>query len=109
MDEHQVICINANFPSDTLAFWKIHSVQYPQQDKIYSIRDVVRHSNGDVGLWLTEIINPTVPIKHPVLGIIQMEPTFSIKRFAHLDSSPLTWGELREMVKQANLNKLLNF
>lgn len=109
MDENQVICIDANFTPDQLAFWLKYKVKHPLQDKIYSVRDVIKHTTGDTGLLLTEIENPKVPTPHPVLGSIKMEPTWAIRRFAHLDGSPLSMEEVREMIKISNLNEILNF
>lgn len=109
MNENQVLCIDAKYEGDVLIFWRQYGVQYPQQDRIYTIRDIVKHSTGDVGLLLEEIVNPKVPIKHPILGVSQMEPTFHMRRFTHLDGIELTLEEVREMIRQDSLAKLLNF
>ncbi len=82
MDE--IICIDGTFTPDVLEFYRIHGIITPVKDKIYTIRETTRHTTGAIGILLTEIINPEVPIKHPILGTIMMEPTWARKRFATL-------------------------
>lgn len=109
MDE-QIICIDGKFTSDQLAFWRQHNVSWPEQDKFYTVRELIpRNSEGNSALLLNEIKNPKVPIKHPILGVTQIEPNWNIRRFAHLNGAPLTVEEVKEMDRQHNLLKNLNF
>lgn len=89
-----IICINGSFDNDTLAIYKKYGVTTPEQEKLYNIRGVYRHTTGKVGILLEEIMNPTVPFQHPVLGKKWMEPTWNIERFRHLDSTPILDEEL---------------
>jgi hypothetical protein len=94
----EVLCINEKYPRETLVFWEIHGVSFPFEDKMYNIRDAVRHFDGSTGLRVEEIVNPTVPIVHPVLGKINYEPTFDTKRFVKLSGEPLTKEEVEEYI-----------
>lgn len=96
----EVLCINGVFRSDVLAFWKEFGVKFPQEEKIYTIRNVIRNTNGEIGFHLQEIINPHVPIKHPIMGIAMMEPNFHHKRFTTLLGTDISQDELREMIKE---------
>ena len=94
----EVLCINDKYPNDTLFFWKIHGVSHPLDEKMYNIRDAVRHFDGSMGFRFEEIENPTVPIKHPILGQIDYEPTFDTKRFVKLNGEPLSKEEVEEYI-----------
>lgn len=108
--EDQILCIDGMFTPDQLAFWAKYGVKHPIEDKIYSVREVIyRNSNGDSGFLLNEINNPTVPIEHPILGVTQIEPYWHIRRFAHLDQTPLSIEEVKEWDRQKVLFKNLNF
>ena len=90
----EVICVNANFQAPVLAFYVEHGVKTPQQDQLYTIRQVKRHTTGETGLLLAEIQNPDVPVRHPVLGETWVEPTFNINRFRTLADQPIRQEEL---------------
>lgn len=94
-----IICINALYNSDVLDFWKEHGVVYPEKDHIDQIREVVKHSDGSVGVRLVGIENPTVDIKHPILGIVKMEPTFSLKRFRTLSGEIINTEKEKDKVR----------
>lgn len=96
----EVICINSLFSSDVLEFYKEHGVSTPDRDKIYNVRDVIINSTGETGILLEEIVNPKVPVKHPLFGIASIEPNWHINRFRALDGTELTLSELRETTKQ---------
>lgn len=89
-----ILCVNGSFPPDMVEFWEAHGVVKPEQDKMYTVREVVRHSNGLTGLRLEELVNPKVPIMNEIMGYIEIEPSFNINRFAHLDGSPVDAKEL---------------
>ena len=96
-----LICINDIYPLETLKFWEEYGVNYPIKDKIYSLRTSQRHTNGRIGIRVNEIINPAIPVKHPILTQITVEPTFNISRFATLTGEILT----KEMVEQVENEK----
>ena len=91
-----LICRNDTYSPDTLEFWAKNGVNYPIKDKLYSLRNSQRHTNGKIGIRVNEIINPAIPVKHPILTQITVEPTFNISRFATLTGETLT----KEMVEQ---------
>jgi len=99
----ELICINNKFPPDYLAFYKQHGVIIPEQDNIYSVRSISKNSNGDWEILLNEIINPEVPIKHPILGIAHKEPAWKVSRFANLDQSSISQEEIDEIKKETKL------
>ncbi len=90
----EVICVNDSFPAPVLAFYAEFGVQTPKKEKMYSVRLVKRHTNGETGVLLNEIQNPDVPVKHPVLGEVWFEPTFNINRFTTLLGEPVRQEEL---------------
>lgn len=108
MDE-QVICVDDVFPNDFLILYKKYGVSTPVEGKIYTPREVVKHAHGPVGILLEEIKNPEVPVPHSIMGNIMREPTWAIRRFTHLNGTPLTEAEVKEWDRVANLTKLLNF
>ncbi|GAB3975993.1 hypothetical protein GCM10028806_34800 [Spirosoma terrae] len=88
-----VICINGKFEPEQVRMYREHGVVTPEQDKLYTIRKHKRHSNGQVGLWLEELVNPPVP--QGVMGIeAMMEPSWNINRFATLAGQPIKVKEL---------------
>lgn len=93
-----MICIDGNFPKDYVSFYNLHGVETPVEHEEYTIRETVNHSNGKIGYRLNEILNPEVPIKHPILGVIMYEPSFDSERFAEFNISALM--EEKELVAQ---------
>jgi len=91
-----ILCINDKFSTDVLEFYKVHKVVTPKKDSFYVIRNTIRHTTGEIGILLEEIINPKVPVKHPILGVTQMEPSWNSNRFVHLDGTPILEEELKE-------------
>lgn len=77
----EVLCINDSYSQDILNFWSEHGVSYPKKDGYYTVRESITHTNGKTGYRLNEILNPEIPIKHPILGVIMFEPTFNKDRF----------------------------
>lgn len=112
MDD-EIICTDGSFPPDYVEFYRMHNVVTPIQEKLYHIREVVIHTMGanagQVGILLEELVNPPVPIEIAPLGKSKREPTWNIKRFAHLNGSILTAEEVKEMARQHQLFKNLNF
>src|SRR6187402_541586 len=103
----QLICVRDSFPADYLVFYAQHGVKTPVKDKLYNLRSFSRNSQGQMEVLLEEIINPEVPIKHPVLGISYKEPAWDSKRFSTLLGEILTLEMLREFVKENKQEKVL--
>lgn len=102
----EIICVNALFPVDYLEFYKEHGVVTPQQDKMYTIREVRRDtskigSTDNIGFLLEEIVNPKVPVTTPLLGTYYTEVSFAHWRFRHLNGDEITIDSLREMIKES--------
>lgn len=98
----ELLCVDDKFSADILEFYRIHGVVTPKERKIYTLRDYIKHTNGSIGILLQEIINPKVPIKHPILGTINMEPTWALRRFCTLDGTTLEESMLKikeELIK----------
>lgn len=98
----EVLCVDGTFKIDQLKFYEKHGVSTPQAEKLYSIRSVIKNSNGKVGILLEELKNPLIPFKHPILGITQNEPNWDLTRFRKLDGSPISKEEVEESVKISN-------
>lgn len=79
----EVICINGTFKKEELEFYATHGVVIPKKDVIYSIRKI-RNDRGTKGLLLNEIINPEVPIKTMMGGLLYIEPSWHVRRFSTL-------------------------
>lgn len=93
-----VICINSTFPSEWLDIYRKHGVIPPTKETLYTIRSARRHTTGRIGVLLEELVNPSVPMIHPILGKQWMEPTWAIERFRHLNNTPITEEEIREFI-----------
>lgn len=93
-----IICKNANFTAEQLAFYNEHGIVTPQKDNLYTIRSFTRNSNGDYEILLNEIINKEVPIKHKILGISYKEPAWKSTRFAKLNGDVITKEEIKNLI-----------
>lgn len=101
----EVICIDDEFPSQVLDFYKQFGVVTPVKDKIYHIREYRKNSvDNQTGILLEEIKNPKVPIKHPILGEQWIEPSFNIKRFASLLGDEIKEEKVEQKVDLTNYN-----
>lgn len=94
-----VICIDGQFSEEAKKFYLEHGVVWPTQDKMYTIREVVNTTIGETGLLLVELVNPKVPIVHPILGQVSYEPNWNIKRFSTLMGDAITKETLSETIK----------
>jgi hypothetical protein len=94
----EVICINGTFSADFLLYYSKYGVKTPKEGKLYAIRDIIKHTNGQTGIRLEQIVNPKIPDNHAILGKIETEPTFNIKRFAKLNGDEITKEEITEII-----------
>lgn len=88
-----IICIDDNFTPEQMAIIP----NRPIRDKIYSIRDVVKSANG-IGLLLNEIQNPHNGWTERAGMKFTFEPNFSIRRFASLDGSPVSYEMIKNLI-----------
>ncbi len=93
----EIICTNDKFPGPVLVLYAELGVKTPIKDQLYTVRQVKRHTNGETGVLLNELVNPDVPVRHPVLGEVWFEPTFNINRFATLLGQPVRQEELEDV------------
>lgn len=94
-----IICINDNFESEKLIYFKKYGVIVPKKNKIYTIRKIINHTIGVKGLLLHEIINPKIPANIISIGDVLIEPTWNINRFSTLNGDKITKQEYVEMEK----------
>lgn len=84
-----ILCVN-DFYSESWRLWALeNNVKHPIKGKIYTIREIKRHSNSSFGVLLNEIHNPLVDPQMPLLKGILVEVTFAISRFRKLNGEPL--------------------
>lgn len=92
---------------DTLEFYEKWGVITPSVDVMYTVRDVIINSSGETGILLEEIVNPKVPIIHPLLGTANMEPNWNLQRFRMLNGELVSVIELKQSLKTpVNIKKL---
>lgn len=96
-----VICTDGNFSEEAKKRYREYGVVWPEQDKMYSIREVVKTTTGETGLLLEELVNPKMPILHPILGSIEYEPNWHIRRFSTLQGDAITKESLKDIIKQS--------
>ena len=88
-----VICINDKFQAEQIALIP----NRPVEEKMYTIRDVFTTRNGRA-LHLDQIKNPH--LEHPS-GLGSFEPSFSVDRFATLNTDEVVVEE--EVVEEVYL------
>lgn len=98
-----IICIDDIFPTSQLEHYRKHGVVTPISGKIYSIRELIINMIGGKGFRLNEILNPDIPLVHPVLGKVMVEPNWAARRFTNLLGEPLTEEKLRKIQKEVNI------
>lgn len=96
----EIICVNATFTPKQLEYWRQHGVIHPEQDKLYSIRKVIKYVNGKTGILLEEIVNPVLTVKHKVLGSVTVEPSWNLERFRTLQGDIVT----KEVLENIDVN-----
>lgn len=102
----EVVCIDGMFPAETLKFYSQYGVITPEEGSLYTIRDVIFNTGVGTGLLLEEIVNPHVPVKHPVLGWIDVEPNWHPRRFTTLMGELVTDAMLREVRRDLDQQKV---
>lgn len=96
-----LICTNGKFSAEVLDFYNKHGVSTPVVDKMYTLREIIKTTNGKTGVRLEEIKNPKVPIVHKILNQnVMVEPSFDINRFCKLNGELLSSDEVRELIKE---------
>ena len=96
----EIICVNASFSEGNLDFFEKFGVKIPEKNKMYNIREVIKLVNGKTGILLEELVNPEVPIKHPILGFALKEPNWDLLRFRKLSGDTISKEEIRELITE---------
>ena len=101
-----VICTNDKFSDMWELYFSKYGIQKPVEGKLYTIRKVVKHTQGGNGLLLNGIINGEFPKISFLTGEKGIgETDFSVSRFAHLNGTPLTEEEVRELARNEKKEK----
>lgn len=106
-----IICVDDQFSPQQKQFFLANNVTTPNKDIVYTIRELIPLSidTKSIGFLLNEIQNPKVPIKHPLLGVVTVEPNWSSKRFTDLQGNELTQEILKEILdEQKQKIKIIN-
>lgn len=96
----ELICDNAIFSPEQLAFYIQFGVVTPIKDEIYTPRSITKNSNGDWEILLNEIQNDPVPIKHKILGISYKEVAWNLNRFKMLNGDSVSIEMIKELKKE---------
>jgi len=99
----EIICVDGKFNTEALNFYSQHGVVTPKEGKLYNPRSVNKNSNGEWEILLVELINPEVPIKHPILGVAYKEPAWRLSRFAKIDGTQISIEEAIKIKKDLKL------
>lgn len=100
-----LICIDDKFNDEYLKFYSRFKIETPVKDSIYRIREITKHSNGEYGILLVEIVNSKVPVKN--VGIVMfLEPSWATRRFTTLDGRELTLEMLKEEYRLQKSSKV---
>lgn len=107
MNSDQIICIDDKFPQEFIELYEKFNVVTPKEGKLYTIRKVIKTLNG-VGVLLNELLNPDVPIIHP-MGRTKgtAEPSWNIHRFCNLDQTAISEEESKELMRNQKREKQL--
>lgn len=97
-----IFCKDGKFTKSQLGFYEQYGVVVPQEGMIYTVRDVIINSNGENGLLLEELINPKVPIKHPIMGVAHLEPNWRVSRFSSLSGGQVNEIEIAREIRLVN-------
>lgn len=95
----ELICINADFPQEWLKIYKENNVKIPELSGIYTIRKLITHTTGKVGILLNEIVNKPIKINHPILKESYIEITWNLERFRTLMGHPPKKEEIQEFIE----------
>lgn len=95
----EMICVDGSFSAKALEVYRQYNVITPEQDKIYTPREIVHHSIGKKGVRLEEIVNPTMPVNTGIISI-NIEPSWAFTRFRNLDSTEISAEQIQNMVKE---------
>ena len=101
----ELICVDDKFLPEILAFYTLHRITTPKEGNFYTPRSISKNSEGNWEILLNEIINGTIPIKHPVLGVYPKEPAWRLSRFSTLLGDVVTEEMIKEFKNQEKLIK----
>ena len=76
----KVKCVDDEFLEDYSQPFKIHEINLPKKGAIYTVRQVMKGFNGEVGVILDEVVNRKFHYAFSV-GSQEQEPMFGLRRF----------------------------
>ncbi len=85
----EIICTDAEFDAYQWENFIKYKVTPPELNKLYSIREVKKHHNGETGILLNELKNPKVPFISFTGIEMEMETSWNIRRFRTLQGNPI--------------------
>lgn len=88
----EVICIDDKFDQRSVDLIP----KRPIKDKIYNIREIIKTSDGRIGVLLEEIINQPIEMQPGHYA----EPRFNINRFSHLSGDFISKEEITEFLRE---------
>ena len=85
-----------------------YGVQVPVENSIYNVRDVIKPSGkAGVGILLEEIVNPAIPLNHPIMGTVtHHEPNWAITRFSTLSGEPLSREDIESIKQETTVKQI---
>lgn len=91
-----LICINDLFSPEARQVYEQYGIVTPQQDVMYTVREVVITRYG-TGLLLNELVNPKMYCHN--IGEVEMwaEPNFKISRFTNVDGTEINIEQLNQL------------
>jgi len=104
----EVLCNNGVFSPQQMELFNRYGIQVPVENNIYNIRDVIKPSGkAGTGLLLEELVNPLIPLMHPILGKkVPMEPNWKIERFSTLSEEPLSREDIESIKQETTVKQI---
>jgi hypothetical protein len=104
----EIICVNGVFSPQQMELFSRYGVVVPVEDSIYTIRDVIKPSGKEgVGILLEEIVNPKIPLAHPIMDTVtHHEPNWAIHRFSTLSGEPLSREDIERIKQETTVKQI---
>ena len=104
----EVLCNNGVFSPQQMELFSRYDVQVPIEQQIYHVRDVIKPSGkAGVGILLVELVNPKIPLAHPILGgTHMMEVNWKIERFSTLSGEPLSRDDIERIKQETTVKQI---
>lgn len=106
----EIVCVNSTYSAEQIMLFKKYSIQIPELNGVYTIRELIKPSGKEgIGVLLEEIVNPKIPLKHPILGrYVLMEINWNINRFSTLSGEPLSREDIESIKQETTVKQIDN-